>query len=272
MPNLPSIPPTDSFQSVSVILPVLDEIVSLTKTVETLLASASADIREIIIVVCERTTRQARANVAELQKAHPQLIVVHEQTLPFVGGAYREAFDMALGSHVLLMASDLETDPATAPAMIAAAKLKPSAVIATSRWLNPGSFHGYNRVKLVGNWLFQKIFTALYSTNLTDMTFGYRLYPRNVLQSIKWEEARHPFFLETIVKPLRLGVPAIEIATSWIPRNEGESHNSFFASFDYLRPALKVCFASPSTMLKDANAAQPKAPCLGSADNQSDQV
>lgn len=253
MPNRPSIPPTESFQSVSVILPVLDEIVSLTKTVETLLFSARADIREMIVVVCERTTEQALANIARLKSLHPQLITVHEQSLPFVGGAYQDAFNMVLGSHVLLMASDLETDPGTASAMIALARSNPSAIIATSRWLKPGSFQGYDRLKLAANWLFQHMFSALYATSLTDMTFGYRLYPSKVVQSIKWEESRHPFFLETIIKPLRLGVPVIEVPTSWVPRREGESHNSFFANFHYLRPGLKVRFASPSTMLKEAN-------------------
>lgn len=255
MPNRPSIPPTKTFESVSVILPVLDEVVSLTKTVETLLALARKDIRELIIVICERTTMQARSNISQLQSANSPFIVVHEQTLPYVGGAYREAFDMSLGSHVLLMASDLETDPATAPTMIATAKSNPNAIIATSRWLKPDSFHGYNRVKLVANWAFQHIFSTLYGASLTDMTFGYRLYPRKVLQAIKWEEPRHPFFLETIIKPLRLGVSVLEVPTNWLPRCEGESHNSFFANFAYFRPGLKVRFASPSSLLNPSDPA-----------------
>ncbi len=107
-------------------------------------------------------------------------------------------------------------------------------------------------MKLVSNWMFQKFFCALYGTSLTDMTFGYRLFPTKVVQGIKWEELRHPFFFETIIKPIRLGVPVMEIPTKWVPRVEGESHNSFFQNFEYFRPGLKVRFEPQSALLRDA--------------------
>lgn len=244
---------TNKFESLSVILPVIDETVSLLKTVEILLRDAEADICEIIIVVCGKTVPAAMSNIEKLRSEHPQLISVLHQTLPFVGGAYQEAFDLAKGSHTLLMASDLETDPNEVAEMIRQSKLHPDAIIATSRWIRKGSFHGYNKVKLVANWLFQRIFSALYSTNLSDMTFGFRLFPTKVIQSVKWEEFRHPFFFETIIKPLRLGVPVVEIPTGWVPRIEGESHNSFFRNFEYFRPGLRVRFTKASDMLRESS-------------------
>ena len=62
-------------------------------------------------MVCERTTPEAMATVGRLRQELGPLVVVHQQKLPFLGGAIREAFDLARGSHVILMASDLETDP-----------------------------------------------------------------------------------------------------------------------------------------------------------------
>ena len=59
----------------------------------------------------------------------------HHQHLPFLGGAIREAFDVARGSHVIVMASDLETDPNDVGKLIAAAEKNASGVVATSRWL-----------------------------------------------------------------------------------------------------------------------------------------
>jgi hypothetical protein len=167
-----------------------------------------------------------------------------------VGVAYRESFDLARASHVLLLASDLETDPADAAKMIAESKKDPNKIICTSRWMIKGSFSGYNPVKLVSNWAFQKFFGTLYGTRLTDMTFGYRLFPTKVVQAIKWEELRHPFFFETIIKPIRLGVPVMEVPTKWVPRSEGESHNSFFRNFEYFRPGLKVRFEPTSALLR----------------------
>ena len=130
---------------------------------------------------------------------------MHHQTLPFLGGALRNAFDLARGSHVVMMASDLETDPNDLKALVAESEKNPSAIIATSRWLRKGEFHGYSPIKLVCNWIFQRFFSILYLTRLSDMTYGYRLLPTRLVQAIAWEELRHPFNLETIVKPLRLG-------------------------------------------------------------------
>jgi hypothetical protein len=46
------------------------------------------------------------------------------------------------------------------------------------------------------------------------MTFGYRILPTYLTKTMNWEESRHPFVLETIVKALRLGVRAVEVPTS----------------------------------------------------------
>jgi hypothetical protein len=228
----------------------MDETISLTKTIETVLRDAEPDVREFIIPVCERTLPASIATIEELKQRFPDLIVVHYQTLPFAGGAIREAFDLARGSHVIMMASDLETEPNDVKSLIAESKQHPNAVIATSRWLRPGSFKGYSQTKLVANWIFQRLFSYLYGTKLTDMTFGYRLYPTELLQAIQWEEVRHPFFFETVIKPIRLGIEVIEIPTTWGARIEGQSHNSFFRNFEYFPTGFRVRFAPIDSMVK----------------------
>ncbi len=83
------------------------------------------------------------------------------------------------------------------------------------------------------------------------MTVGFRILPTSLVQAIEWEELRHPFNLECIVKPLRLGVPVSEISTTWYPRIEGESQNPFFRNFAYFRTGLKARFASKNSFLKN---------------------
>jgi hypothetical protein len=95
------------------------------------------------------------------------------------------------------------------------------------------------------------MFSLLYWTPLTDMTFGYRCAPTKLFQSIAWEELKHPFFIETLVKPLRLGVRVHEIPTVWKAREEGESQNSFWETFKYFRPAWKTRFMAKSKILKE---------------------
>ena len=178
------------------------------------------------------------------------MIRVHSQTLPFLGGAMREAFDLARGSHVVMMASDLETDPNALKTLIAAAELHPSSIATATRWRAGGGFHGYSKVKLLCNWIFQRFFSVLYGVNLSDMTFAYRIFPTKLVRAIRWEELRHAFLFETLVKPLRLGVPVVEIPSRWKARTEGESQNTFFLNFVYFRTGLKTRFAGKRSLLK----------------------
>ena len=235
--------------TVTAILPVTDETTSLRKTVEVLLAENRREISEILIVACQRTTPAALAVAEELGREHAGLIQVRLQQRPFLGGAMRDAFEWASGSHVLMMASDLETDPATVKELIAKAKDGYDIVTAT-RWKSGGGFRGYNPLKLFLNGIFQAIFRVFYGTTLSDLTYGFRIFKREWVKTIAWEELRHPFLLETILKPLRLGARVIEIPSPWRARTEGESHNPFWRNFVYFRVALKTRFSNKRRLLK----------------------
>lgn len=240
-----------TFESLSVVLPTLNETTSLTHTIDVLVRDLRDDIAEIIVIVCEKTTPETLSTADAAVQRYPDLVQVHWQDLPFFGGAVRKAFEVSTGSHTILMAPDLETKPEDAPVLVAAAKENPEAVITASRWKG-GGFSGYNPIKLVANWIFQKVFAVLYWVPLTDMTFGYRILPTWLTKRIRWEELRHPFVLETIVKPLRLGIRAVEVPTSWAARVEGESANPFMRNFEYFRPGLRTRFMRRDAILDDA--------------------
>ena len=235
--------------TVSVLLPVIDETTSLQTTVDTLLLENREDLTEILIIACEKTTPAAIGVCNELVRAYPHLIRLRYQQRPFLGGAMRDAFEWASGSHVLMMASDLETAPETAKELITAAKEGYDIVTAT-RWTRRGAIQGYNPVKFVLNWIFQKFFRLLYGTSLSDLTFGYRIFRSDLVRTINWEELRHPFLFETIIKPLRLGAKVAEVPTSWHPRPEGVSHNPFFRNFVYFRIGLRTRFRSKQALLR----------------------
>ena len=246
-----SLPGTYAFGSATIILPVVNETYSLVETVDSILKTSKPDVCELLIVVCEKTTRGSMATIDSLRARLGDLVVVHHQKLKFLGGAMREAFDLARGTHTIMMASDLETDPALVPRLIAEARANPSAVVTVTRWHKDGSFENYSGVKLVANWVFQKVFSALYGTKLTDMTYAYRIFPTELLRAIKWEELRHPLLFETMIKPLRLGVKAIEIPGIWRSRTEGESQNTFARNFEYFRVGLRVRFMKTQHLLRN---------------------
>lgn len=243
-------PHTSAFASATIILPVMNETYSLVETVDAILATSKADLCEFLIVVADRTTAESMAEIERLKARLGGLVVVHRQKLKFLGGAMREAFEIARGSHAIMMASDLETDPALVPQLIAGARRNPDAIVTVTRWRTGGGFRDYSQVKLFANWMFQKLFSLLYWTRLSDMTYAYRIFPTRLVQAIRWEELRHPFLFETLIKPLRLGVEVSEIPGVWRARTEGESQNTFARNFEYFRIGWRVRFASPRDILR----------------------
>ena len=218
-----------------------------------MLAENDHDVSELLIVVCKKTSASARAVCDGLVNRYPDLVRICEQTKPFLGGAMQDAFAIAQGTHVLMMASDLETDPHTVKLLIEKAKQGYDIATAT-RWSRSGSFKGYQPVKYILNWAFQRLFRMLYGTSLSDLTFGFRIFKREWVKKIAWEELRHPFLLETIIKPLRLGAKTVEVPTVWRSRQEGVSHNPFWQNFVYLRIAFKTRFRPRRELLAGAQA------------------
>jgi hypothetical protein len=221
--------------------------------VETILtACRKEDLCEFFIVLCNKSTPECIKTAEEIrQQVNGHVPVrIYYQKQPFIGPAMREAFDLVKGTHALMMSTDLETDPAVVPDFIDCVKRSPDHIVTASRWIGNGTFSGYNTVKFIANYIFQKFISLLFLSKLTDATYAYRIFPVELVQSIRWEETRHPFFLETALKPLRLGVRMDEIPARWKARTEGESQNSFFRNFDYFRVAFKIRWMKKSEILR----------------------
>lgn len=242
------------FKSVSIFLPAINETASLRKTFNIIAETcAPVDIEEIVIALCDKTTAEtcktAEAIMA-IESALPVKIHYQDKSMPFIGGAMRDGFNIAKGSHLITMGTDLETDPYLVSAFIEKSKQFPGAIITASRWMKGGGFQGYNKVKLLLNFIFQKMLSVVYLTSLTDMTFCFQLFPTALVRSIEWEEFKHPFLLEATLKPLRLGTHFIEVPMQWKARSEGSSQNSFYKNFAYLRIFFRVRFMKKGKILK----------------------
>jgi hypothetical protein len=238
------------FSGLTVVLPVVTETDSFDQTVRVLREMNDDDILEILVVVCARTTPESLARCRAAAADSGGRMRIHHQELPFLGGAMREAFQLASASHVVMMASDLETDPALVRTFVELAKEKPAAIVTASRWAAEGGFAGYGRVRVALNWTFQRLTSLLYRTELSDSTFGYRLFPTDLVQSINWEGLRHEFLLETVLKPLLLGVEVIEVPTQWTPRSEGVSQNSLAIQARYIGTLLTTRFKPRSALVR----------------------
>ena len=224
--------------SVTVIMPVMDEVMSQQETLNALERDFASQLN-LIIVVCQKTSQQSLEVAKKFSESRVGVEILW-QSRPFLGGAIQDAVENIKTTHYLVMASDCETNPSDAIKLWETAQRNPLAIVIASRWLNPKSFSRYGKSRLLANWFFQKILTIMWRQPITDFTFGFRVVPMRFAQKINPTSLKHEYFLESLLLMLNLGAKVIEIPTIWKARNEGVSHNVFKRNVVYLVKALHI--------------------------------
>lgn len=228
--------------TISVLLPVMNEISSLNQTIDIIRSRDPHRNFEFIVILSERSEPSAIKNAQDLQRSAPDSVTVLFQSRPLLGGALMDAIDVASGSYILMMASDLETDPDAVQAILKESDAYPESIIATTRWRGDGAgFEGYGAGKKWANKVFQASVRAMFSSSLTDLTYGFRLYPSGAVQNQTWETYNHGFLLESILRPMKSGWSVREIPVTWRARSEGVSSNSwrFYKSYFTMAAAIR---------------------------------
>src|SRR5437762_4476559 len=136
------------------------------------------------------------------------------------------------------MFADLESDPRLVPGLVTESKAFPGSIISASRWMRGGGFRDYGWFKLVLNYLFQWICRIGCGANVSDFSYGFRIYPSRVLKEVPWKETDHAFVIEAILRPHFHHVPIRELPAVWSPRKEGKRRPRFR---QYLRYVPTVC-------------------------------
>lgn len=231
-------------------MPVLNETWSLEQTVDILMQENFEVIKEIVLIIHpKKTISESLQSIAKVETKYPDIIRIGKQELPFVGGAIRKGFEIVCGYFTVMMACDLETDPHLVKTMIAKIKEEDLDIVATSRWIKGGGFGNYAWWKKVCNCIFQKMFNLLYLNNLTDMTYGFRVFKTEILKKIKWTSLNHEIFFETLLKPLRLDYSIKEIPAQWSARQEGESQIRLFYFLKYFAVGFITRFVSKNKIM-----------------------
>ena len=241
----------DNNQKISVILPVIDERVSLIKTIDVLLKYNKKDIAKIYFILHKKKTKISSTHLCKKYTLiNKKLFSIIYQKKPYLGGAMQDAFKVVNTSHCLMMSSDLETNPYSVKKMIKVSKKNPKKIITASRWLHSNPFSDYGYVKIISNYLFQNFFSILFRVNCTDLTFGFRIFPTKLIKIIKWEMFNHSFLFETIIKPIKIGTKIIEIKSNWKKRKEGNTNNTFTNYFWYIYIGIKVLLQNREKIYK----------------------
>ena len=213
----------DNTYRLSVVLCAVDETFSLRDTFNGIDRFHLAD--EYLFVLSQTCTDVCLQTVRQLCEREDCRFIT--QSGRGFGNAIRDAIFEVKGSHMLLWSADGATDPGVYPELVRQSKAHPDTIVTVSRWLSDDGFPGYNPIRKIVNRVSQKMFALLYHSDMTDFTNPTQITPVEVYRGIRWERDGFDFLPELTFKPLKLGVPFIEVPGRCLPRREGKTHSRF---------------------------------------------
>ena len=223
--------------SVSIILPILNEINSLKKTIK-ILEKIKVKKEYLIIFSSKLTNLKVIKEISKLKLKNKNL-KYFPQIRPFVGGAIDLGIKLSKNKYIAIMASDLETNPYELKNMINISQNNPNVIISADRWISQKGFSDYGFIKFFANFFFQKLLKFFFKHKILDFTFAYRLYPKKALKGYKIKELRHGFALEILLIPIKKGFKVITLPAKWKKRVEGSSSITIQSYLSYLKVLFK---------------------------------
>ena len=203
----------------SVVMPVYNEQATLREVVGRVL-SVPLDLE--LICVDDGSTDNSRNILSELQANHPQLRVLLQPRNMGKGAALRRGIQEATGDFVVIQDADLEYDPSEYPTLLGPLLEGKADVVYGSRFLGSGPHRVLYFWHSVGNWILTLISNALTNMNMTDMETCYKVFRREILQSIPIEEDRFGFEPEITVKIAKRRLRVYEVGISYWGRTYEE--------------------------------------------------
>ncbi|HEX6086468.1 MAG TPA: glycosyltransferase [Thermoanaerobaculia bacterium] len=214
----PSKPPL-----LSVIVPCYNERATVA---ELLRRVREVPIDKEIIVVDDQSKDGSRDIVANLAKEWPEIRQIIQPVNQGKGAAIRRGIEEARGDIVLIQDADLEYDPEDYPKLVQPIIDGHADAVFGSR------FEGYpRRVMLfwhrMGNTFLTFLSNATTNLDLTDMETCYKVFRRDVIQSIKLQSNRFGIEPEITAKLAKRGYRIFEVPIAYYGRDywEGKKIN-----------------------------------------------
>ncbi len=161
-----------------------------------------------------------------------------------LGGALSEGLKAVQGDLAITMDADLSHDPKYIASFVKKARESFDIVIG-SRRMPGGGIVGWSwRRKLIsygGNLVGRKVA----GVNISDLTSGYRLYKRKVLEEIDLDEIKstgYSFQLEILARSIKKGFKVGAVPIVFRDRLQGRSKLSKRQWLDFLLTALRIRF------------------------------
>jgi len=210
---------TASAPCVSVVIPVFNEAETVVHVAEVVLMQPCV---QEVIIVDDCSTDGTWAALERFRGLHPAVRTLRHPENRGKGAALRTGIAEARARLVIIQDADLEYDPGEYETLIAPILSERADVVYGSRFAGAGAHRVLYYWHSVGNKLLTTLSNMATNLNLSDMETCYKVFRREILQSLQIEEPRFGFEPEITAKISRLGVRIYEVPISYYGRTYAE--------------------------------------------------
>ena len=227
----------------SIVIPVYNEAATIAQIVD-LVRSVEVGMEKEILLVDDCSRDGTREVLEKMARENPDLQARFHEVNQGKGAALRTGFAAATGDIVLIQDADLEYDPKEYSRLLQPIVDGHADVVYGSRFLGGGAHRVVFYWHYLGNRLLTTLSNMTTNLNLTDMEVCYKVFKREVIQSIPLKENRFGFEVEITAKIARRKLKIYEVPISYYGRDYSEGKKiGWKDGFSALRCIVKYAFA-----------------------------
>ena len=204
---------------ISIVIPTFNEIRNISEIINQLLSLDFLSDIEIIIVDDLSTdgTRKILENIN-----NPKIKIFFHTKNKGKGASLRTGFSKVNGDICIIQDADLEYDPSEYPKLIKPIIDNKADVVFGSRFKGGGAHRVVYFWHRVGNGFLTLLSNLLTDINLSDMETCYKVFRKDVIQSIRIRENRFGFEPEITAKVAKMNLRIYEVGISYYGRTYAE--------------------------------------------------
>jgi dolichol-phosphate mannosyltransferase len=228
------------------VIPTYNESQTLPSLIEELVVHMKKIAERFSIIVMDDASPDGTGKIAEeLGKKFGNIMVVHRTSKLGLGSAYKDGFKIALEKfdpeYVIQMDADHSHDPKEIPEMIK--KVQGYDFAIASRHLKGSTTLGWGTYRKLVHSTAGTIAAKCGGLKISDPTSGFRIFKRNVLESLDFSQIKSSGFafqIEILCHIKKLGFKGIEIPTRFVNREQGKSKMGAKESILFLKTCLSL--------------------------------
>jgi len=205
----------------SIVIPVYNEAATISKIVS-VVQSIDVGMEKELLLVDDCSSDGTADVLKKMAEEQPELNVFFHEVNQGKGAALHTGFAGATGDIVLIQDADLEYDPNEYPRLLKPILDGHADVVYGSRFLGGGAHRVVYYWHYLGNKLLTTLSNMTTNLNLTDMEVCYKVFKRELIQSIPLKEKRFGFEVEVTAKLARRQVKIYEVPISYYGRDYDE--------------------------------------------------